>query len=66
MFRRNPEILAEPNLLVLRIQPDEGMSLSSGKLRVGGRIKPWRWSSTYGKAFGGEPPEGYERSCWTR
>ncbi|PYO28634.1 MAG: glucose-6-phosphate dehydrogenase [Candidatus Rokuibacteriota bacterium] len=63
VFRRNPEILAEPNLLVLRIQPDEGMSLSFGAKLPGPelRIKPVEMDFDYGRAFGGEPPEAYER-----
>jgi glucose-6-phosphate 1-dehydrogenase len=63
VFRRNPEILAEPNMLVLRIQPDEGMSLSFGAKQPGPelRIKPVEMDFDYGQAFGGEPPEAYER-----
>jgi glucose-6-phosphate 1-dehydrogenase len=63
VFRRNPEILTEPNRLVLRIQPDEGMSLSFGAKLPGSdlRIKPVEMEFDYGKAFGGEPPEAYER-----
>ena len=63
VFRRNPEVLAEPNLLVLRIQPDEGMSLSFGAKLPGPelRIKPVEMDFDYGRAFGGEPPEAYER-----
>jgi glucose-6-phosphate 1-dehydrogenase len=63
VFRRNPEILAEPNLLVLRIQPDEGMSLSFGAKLPGPelRIRPVEMDFDYGRAFGGEPPEAYER-----
>ena len=63
VFRRNPEILAEPNLLVLRIQPDEGMSLSFGAKLPGPelRIKQVEMDFDYGRAFGGEPPEAYER-----
>ena len=63
VFRRNPEHLAEPNLLVLRIQPDEGMSLSFGAKLPGPelRIKSVEMDFDYGKAFGGTPPEAYER-----
>jgi glucose-6-phosphate 1-dehydrogenase len=63
VFRRNPEILTEPNRLVLRIQPDEGMSLSFGAKLPGPelRIKPVEMEFDYGQAFGGEPPEAYER-----
>ena len=63
VFRRNPEALAEPNLLVLRIQPDEGMSLFFAAKLPGPelRIKPVEMDFDYGRAFGGEPPEAYER-----
>src|SRR5262249_44526191 len=63
VFGRTPEILAEPNRLVLRIQPDEGMSLSFGAKLPGPdlRIKPVEMEFDYGQAFGGEPPEAYER-----
>ena len=63
VFRRDSDILAEPNLLVLRIQPDEGMSLSFGAKLPGPelRIKPVEMDFDYGRAFGGEPPEAYER-----
>jgi glucose-6-phosphate 1-dehydrogenase len=63
VFRRDPDIQAEPNLLVLRIQPDEGMSLSFGAKLPGPelRIKSVEMDFDYGRAFGGEPPEAYER-----
>ena len=63
VFRRDSDILAEPNRLVLRIQPDEGMSLSFGAKLPGQelRIKPVEMEFDYGQAFGGEPPEAYER-----
>jgi glucose-6-phosphate 1-dehydrogenase len=63
VFRRNPEILADSNRLVLRIQPDEGMSLSFAAKLPGSelRIKTVEMDFDYGLAFGGEPPEAYER-----
>src|SRR5262252_53680 len=63
VFRRSPEILADNNRLVLRIQPDEGMSLSFGAKVPGPdlQIKPVEMDFDYGRAFGGEPPEAYER-----
>jgi glucose-6-phosphate 1-dehydrogenase len=63
VFRRNPEVLAERNLLVLRIQPDEGMSLTFGAKLPGPdlRIQSVEMEFDYLKAFGGEPPEAYER-----
>jgi hypothetical protein len=62
VFRRNPENLAEPNLLVLRIQPDEGMSLSFGAKLPGPelRIKSVEMDFDYGQAFAAGP-EAHER-----
>jgi glucose-6-phosphate 1-dehydrogenase len=63
VFRRNPEAVAEPNWLVLRIQPDEGIALTFGAKRPGPelRIASVNMDFDYGQAFGGEPPEAYER-----
>jgi glucose-6-phosphate 1-dehydrogenase len=63
VFRRDPGALVEPNWLVLRIQPDEGMSLSFAAKLPGPelRLKPVEMDFDYGRAFGGEPPEAYER-----
>ena len=63
VFRRNPEALAQSNRLVLQIQPDEGISLSFGAKLPGPelRIQAVEMDFDYGKAFGGEPPEAYER-----
>jgi len=53
----------EPNILVMRIQPDEGISLLFNSkipghdLAVGAVTMDMR----YVEAFGGEPPEAYER-----
>ena len=63
VFRRNPETPAEPNRLILRIQPDEGISLQFGAKLPGSepRIKLVDMDFDYHKAFGAEPPEAYER-----
>jgi glucose-6-phosphate 1-dehydrogenase len=51
------------NVLVLRLQPDEGISLRfdtkvpGGNMRIQGVDMEW----SYGKAFGGGGPEAYER-----
>ncbi len=52
-----------PNLLVLRIQPDEGISLRFGAKVPGTRsdVRPVNMDFRYGTAFGIEPPEAYER-----
>ena len=52
-----------PNLLVLRIQPDEGISLRFGAKVPGtrGEVQPVNMDFDYGASFGGDPPEAYER-----
>jgi glucose-6-phosphate 1-dehydrogenase len=62
LFREEAEPL-EPNVLVLRIQPDEGISLRFGSKIPGpeNRIQPVKMDFLYGTSFGVEPPEAYER-----
>ncbi len=62
IFRREPAGV-HPNVLVLRIQPDEGMSLTVEAKTPGPelRLKPVTMDVRYGAVFGGEPPEAYER-----
>ena len=52
-----------PNVLIIRIQPDEGITLFLGAKAPGNqmRIEPVRMHFSYEEAFGGEPPEAYER-----
>jgi len=52
-----------PNLLVLRIQPDEGISLRFGAKVPGTRsdVRPVNMDFRYGASFGVEAPEAYER-----
>ncbi len=52
-----------PNVLIIRIQPDEGITLYLGAKAPGNqmRIEPVRMHFSYAEAFGGEPPEAYER-----
>ncbi len=52
----------EPNLLVLRIQPDEGISMRIGSKIPGQsmRIQPVKMDFRYGASFGIDPPEAYE------
>lgn len=53
----------EPNVLTLRIQPDEGISLKFTSKVPGPRplVQPVRMDFLYGTSFGVEPPEAYER-----
>ena len=53
----------DPNLLALRVQPDEGIALKFGSKAPGQAIKihPVKMDFRYGASFGVEPPEAYER-----
>ena len=53
----------EPNVLTLRIQPEEGIQLSFSS-KVPGHdftVAPVVMDMKYVEAFGGDPPEAYER-----
>ncbi|GMU62423.1 MAG: glucose-6-phosphate 1-dehydrogenase [Myxococcaceae bacterium] len=52
-----------PNVLAIRIQPDEGVSLRFGAKVPGNtlEIQPVNMEFRYGTSFGQEPPEAYER-----
>jgi len=52
-----------PNVLVLDIQPNEGITLTFGAKTPGAlnQIAPVKMNFNYDSAFGGEPPEAYER-----
>jgi glucose-6-phosphate 1-dehydrogenase len=53
----------EPNVLTLRIQPEEGIQLSFSSKLPGHdfTVAPVVMDMKYTEAFGGEPPEAYER-----
>jgi glucose-6-phosphate 1-dehydrogenase len=53
----------EPNVLAIRIQPDEGISVRFGSKVPGNTldIHPVNMEFRYGTSFGTEPPEAYER-----
>ncbi len=56
----------DPNILVIRIQPNEGISLKIN-CKVPGPsspIQPVKMDFRYGSYFGGSPPEAYERLIW--
>ena len=69
-FRRTPHMIFRrgdtgllPNMLVIRIQPDEGISLTVLAKEPGPDLKlgPVTLDFKYNEVFGGEPPEAYER-----
>jgi glucose-6-phosphate 1-dehydrogenase len=70
-FKQAPHLLfstisqqqLEPNVLVIRIQPDEGITLRIGA-KVPGQVTRIRWVNMdfrYGASFGVSSPEAYER-----
>ena len=62
LFQSN-EKKNEPNTLVIRIQPDEGISLTMNCKTPGlaNPIQPVKMDFRYGSYFGAVPPEAYER-----
>ncbi|MBI3923793.1 MAG: glucose-6-phosphate dehydrogenase [Armatimonadetes bacterium] len=69
-FKRPPLLLfgeagrtVEPNILTLRIQPDEGISLKFGAKLPGQsmRLRSVNMDFHYSTSFGVQPPEAYER-----
>lgn len=60
---QSPENISDPNVLAIRIQPDEGISLKIN-CKVPGQgisIQPVKMDFRYGSYFGIAPPEAYER-----
>ena len=59
----NREEPVGPNVLVIRIQPDEGISLRIQAKRPGAAVKiePVKMDFAYGTSFGKASPEAYER-----
>ncbi|HEY7365316.1 MAG TPA: glucose-6-phosphate dehydrogenase [Methylomirabilota bacterium] len=62
IFRRDPAGVA-PDVLVIRIQPDEGIALTVNAKIPGQdlRLGPVTLDFRYGEVFGAQPPEAYER-----
>lgn len=62
LFNQSGEVLDE-NVLVIRIQPDEGVSLRMSAKMPGAslRIEPVKMDFHYGTSFGKATPEAYER-----
>jgi glucose-6-phosphate 1-dehydrogenase len=63
LFNAPPYGPMTPNILAIRIQPNEGISLQFQVKRPGAgiRVEPFRMDFGYADAFGGEPPAAYER-----
>lgn len=63
LFRERTNDSLEPNVLVMRIQPDEGIALKFAAKVPGPtiRIRSVNMDFRYGSSFGAAPPEAYER-----
>ncbi|MDE3055859.1 MAG: glucose-6-phosphate dehydrogenase [Verrucomicrobiota bacterium] len=60
------EMHGDPNVLVIRIQPDEGIAMRIN-CKVPGPtspVLPVKMDFRYGSYFGAAPPEAYERLIW--
>jgi glucose-6-phosphate 1-dehydrogenase len=62
-FQAEGSVGVQPNLLIMTMQPNEGVSLSLGAKIPGTRmrIRPVNMEFLYGTAFLSESPEAYER-----
>jgi glucose-6-phosphate 1-dehydrogenase len=63
LFNADPAKRLEPNILVIRIQPDEGFSFGISCKRPGPHVEvlPVKMDFHYGEIFGATSPEAYER-----
>lgn len=62
LFARAPDERIEPNVITLRIQPDEGISLRFGAKLPGAEMRAGavHMEFCYASAFGGPPRDAYE------
>jgi glucose-6-phosphate 1-dehydrogenase len=63
LFNADPSAPLDPNVLSIRIQPDEGFALAIGSKIPGPRVRiyPVKMDFQYGRTFGNISPEAYER-----
>ncbi|OLE83795.1 MAG: glucose-6-phosphate dehydrogenase [Acidobacteria bacterium 13_1_20CM_2_65_9] len=63
LFNANRSSKLDPNVLSIRIQPDEGFALGISSKIPGPRVRvyPVQMDFHYGSTFGGTSPEAYER-----
>jgi glucose-6-phosphate 1-dehydrogenase len=63
LFNTNPAAPLDPNVLSIRIQPNEGFALSIASKVPGPRVRlyPVKMDFQYGSTFGKPSPEAYER-----
>jgi glucose-6-phosphate 1-dehydrogenase len=63
LFKKAPGVKVQSNVLAIRIQPDEGISLKFDSKVPGPAMRsaPVTMEFRYATSFGAEPPEAYER-----
>jgi glucose-6-phosphate 1-dehydrogenase len=63
LFNANPSTPLDPNVLSVRIQPNEGFALSISSKIPGPKVHiyPVKMDFQYGSTFGSSTPEAYER-----
>src|SRR2546426_5331997 len=63
LFNSDPAGRLDPNVLSIRIQPDEGFALTINSKIPGPRVRiyPVKMDFRYGSTFGATSPEAYER-----
>ena len=63
LFNTNPDRPLDPNVLAIRLQPDEGFALGISSKVPGPRVSiyPVNMDFRYGSTFGASSPEAYER-----
>jgi glucose-6-phosphate 1-dehydrogenase len=63
LFNKDPAARLDPNVLTVRIQPDEGFALGISSKVPGPRVRiyPVKMDFDYGSTFGASSPEAYER-----
>ena len=63
LFNADPSARLDPNVLSIRIQPDEGFSLGISSKIPGPRVRiyPVKLDFHYSSTFGASTPEAYER-----
>jgi glucose-6-phosphate 1-dehydrogenase len=63
LFNKDPNQPLDPNVLVIRIQPDEGFALGISSKIPGPRVRiyPVSMDFRYSSTFGASSPEAYER-----
>jgi glucose-6-phosphate 1-dehydrogenase len=63
LFNAQPDVPLEPNVLSIRLQPEESMALRIASKLPGAKVRiyPVKMEFNYNTSFGGKTPEAYER-----